>query len=52
MHAGLLDGQGRFAILSSVPADRLLVGASLYLQAVVASPATFTNLERVTFSNL
>jgi hypothetical protein len=52
VHAGLLDGQGRFAIPSNVPADPLLVGATLYLQAVVVAPAAFTNLEKATFTNL
>jgi hypothetical protein len=49
---GLLDASGRFALTFAVPADPLLVGVVLYWQAVVVSPARFTNLEATAFSSL
>jgi len=50
--ASLLDAQGRASITFAVPANAALVGASVYWQAVVASPARFTNLEITTLTNL
>jgi len=52
IHASLLDGQGRAAPTFPVPADAALVGATLYWQAVLASPARLTNLEATPFSAL
>jgi hypothetical protein len=50
--ASLLDGAGRASIAFPVPANPALVGASVYWQAVIASPAGLTNLEITTLTNL
>jgi hypothetical protein len=46
--ASLLDAAGRASITFSVPANPILIGVPVYWQAVVASPARFTNLEVTT----
>jgi len=50
--ASLLDASGRASITFHVPTSAALVGATVYLQAVVAGPARFTNLEITTLTNL
>jgi len=50
--ASLLDAQGRASITYAVPSSPALVGATVYWQAIVASPARFTNLEITTLTNL
>ncbi|MCI0589954.1 MAG: VCBS repeat-containing protein [Planctomycetes bacterium] len=50
--ATLLDGQGRASVTYAVPALPALVGATVYWQALVGSPARFTNLEITTLSSL
>jgi len=50
--SGLLDGLGRAAALFSVPSTPSLVGATVYWQALVTSPARFTNLEITTLTDL
>jgi len=48
----LLDSQGRAAVTTSVPADPSLLGATVYWQALVTSPARFTNVEITTLASL
>jgi len=50
--ASLFDSEGEASIAFPVPADPALLGASVYWQAVVASPARLTNLEVTTLTNL
>ncbi|MCI0586464.1 MAG: VCBS repeat-containing protein [Planctomycetes bacterium] len=49
---GGLDPQGRVEVSLVVPANPVLVGASLYWQAVVGAPLRFTNLEVTAVTNL
>jgi hypothetical protein len=48
----LLDAQGRASVAYAVPANPALIGATVYWQALVTSPARFTNLEITTLMNL
>jgi hypothetical protein len=50
--SGLLDSQGRAFISFSVPSNPALIGATAVWQALVTSPARFTNLEITTLTNL
>jgi hypothetical protein len=50
--ASLLDGTGKSSITFDVPADSSLTGRTVYWQAIVASPAKFTNLEITKLSDL
>ncbi|MCI0588008.1 MAG: FG-GAP-like repeat-containing protein, partial [Planctomycetes bacterium] len=50
--AGLLDARGRASVTYPVPGNPSLVGATVYWQAVVASPAKLTNLEVTILTNL
>jgi hypothetical protein len=50
--SGALDADGRAAVMFPVPANPLLVGATVYWQALVAGPALLTNLETTTLTNL
>ncbi|HET6202280.1 MAG TPA: VCBS repeat-containing protein [Planctomycetota bacterium] len=50
--AGALDAQGRGSASFPVPPNPAFVGLSLYWQALVAPPLSFTNLEVTTFTNL
>ncbi|MCI0588293.1 MAG: VCBS repeat-containing protein [Planctomycetes bacterium] len=49
---GVLDAQGRASLTFPVPANPLLVGGSLYWQAIVGPPFRFTSLEITTVTNL
>ncbi|MCI0587665.1 MAG: VCBS repeat-containing protein [Planctomycetes bacterium] len=49
--AGSFDPQGRASVILPIPQNAALVGLTLYWQAVVGGPFSFTNLEGTTFTN-
>ncbi len=49
---GTLDAQGLATLTFPVPANPILIGASLYWQALVGPPLRFTNLEVTTVTDL
>ncbi len=49
---GFLDSQGRSSVSFVVPPNPVLLGGSLYWQAVVGAPLRLTNLEITTLTGL
>jgi hypothetical protein len=50
--SGALDPQGRASVSFLLPSNPIIVGASIYGQAVVGPPLLLTNLEIMTVTNL
>ena len=49
---GFLSATGEASGSFAVPADPMLIDASIYWQGLVGTPQRFTNVERTTFANL